>query len=1303
MSKRIHIKIADRGWILERCAREIAERSPNVTFGTDPDASADLQYYINYSARSRRVSSTEIAFFTHSERDPNARQRYFDAARDVDHCVCMSARYAQELIEAGIPVDKVTTIAPGVDLDEFRPKVRIGVVGRTYHTGRKGEALVAEVMDVPGIEWRFTGSGWPGPSIHVPDGRMADFYNDLDYVLVPALYEGGPMSVLEGLACGVPIISSDVGWAPDYPHIPFENGNAQSLREVLERLVVEREELRAAVKDRTWDAWAEAHVQLFDKLLGESAETASAKSAEFQARMRVTLVTHGTESKSIGGPSVRVPRTAAELAGLGIAASLPREHADNFGESQLAHVFNVWPADSCFHAIDRARSAGKRVVLSPIFLNLANIRFAATTFPRIFSEGNSDKQIESALADVAREIAAEPNLPIREPFKGFHARVRACIAQADEVIFLSEYERGCLEYLGAEPRSSSLIRNPVDAGAFAAADPALFAEKLGLDGYVLCVGRIEPRKNQLLLAHAARTLGIPVVFIGHTEDSAYYDLVRERAGENAHFIPRIDPADPLLKSAFAGASAFCLPSWAEGAPLAALEAAAAGLPLVLSDRSSEREYFGDFAHYVNPADVSGLREALESAAEQRNDVARRDSLKQKIAQEFGWERYTRETASAYERALALPQPSQRPHPSGDKIFFDLTTSFHASGNPTGIARVEGRALQALLDSFEERVVPIVWNGRTQRFVQVSKSAARAGIRAEDLEQLEDSGDLKLLSDRDFSGGQIVVLGGAWIRNRQYIAALHALKGEVAANVTLLVHDLIQMKLKHLYPAGVGDEFEANARLMVGLSDRFLAYSEQSRRDLQDFLIQNGEFFKKISSFRLGDMTDLGAGAIEPDADGTSSLRAEFADRKFAIYVSTVEIRKNHALLVNVWRRLIEERGSAAPHLVFIGRSLWRGEEVVDSIRRDESLRRHIHVLEDVNDSDLHWFYENCAFTLYPSLYEGWGLPVAESLAYGKVCITSDRTATREIAPNLTDLLDPYDFRSWHDRIAFYFDNPAALERAEEKIRREYESQDWSKAVGEIISSIDSAPYADPQAQMLYAGETIEFFADGRSETAMAVSLGGWGNIEKGGRWSLGKRSTLAFRYPSQGSEFHIRLRLRALARPHKVRRVRIVINRRHEEMVDLPGTETEIDLTIPARKATDSIFPINRIEIEPLELLSPSMINGGPDRRLLGVQLIAAQVADNISDFTPFASATLVAPAGAQSVAAHAGQPHELLKQASDLVTLPPRFTGKRPMARLARAVGFDRIWLRLHARKFRRTYASIGLIIEYLRQEKRA
>ena len=253
MSFHTHITIADRGWILEKLASEIAVRSNLVSVSTVPDPSADLQYYINYSCRRRRVGPVEIAFFTHSERDEAARKRYFDIAADVEHSVCMSKRYADELGEAGIK--DVTTITPGVDLDAFVPKVRIGVIGRTYHTGRKGESLVADVMDIPGIEWRFTGQGWPGKSTFVDGAKMPDFYNDLDYVLIPALYEGGPMSVLEGLACGVPIIASDVGWVDEYPHIPFENGNSQSLRAVLTRLVDERLKLRTSVEYRTWAAW----------------------------------------------------------------------------------------------------------------------------------------------------------------------------------------------------------------------------------------------------------------------------------------------------------------------------------------------------------------------------------------------------------------------------------------------------------------------------------------------------------------------------------------------------------------------------------------------------------------------------------------------------------------------------------------------------------------------------------------------------------------------------------------------------------------------------------------------------------------------------------------------------------------------------------------------------------------------------------------------------------------------------------------------------------------------------------------
>jgi hypothetical protein len=385
MTRRIHIKIADRGWILEKCAKEISNRDPSVTFGTEDDGSAEIQYYINYSARSRRVSPVEIAFFTHSEINETARRRYFDTAAEVDHCVCMSAKYAQELIEHGIPEEKISIIAPGVDLDAFRPKVRVGVIGRTYHTGRKGEALVAQVKDVPGIEWCFTGSGWPEPSIQVPDGSMPDFYNSLDYVLIPALYEGGPMSVLEGLACGVPIIASDVGWVNEYPHQAFENGNAASLRKVLEDAVAERNALREAVKDVSWDSWANAHEEIFGRYTEAAASYDAETRGEATFGVSAALLTHGIEGKALGGPAVRVPRTATELAKLGIRTTLPGERSDNYDEAPIAHIFNVWPADSCLNALERAKSVGKRTVFSPIFLNLAHEKRAATELPTQFS------------------------------------------------------------------------------------------------------------------------------------------------------------------------------------------------------------------------------------------------------------------------------------------------------------------------------------------------------------------------------------------------------------------------------------------------------------------------------------------------------------------------------------------------------------------------------------------------------------------------------------------------------------------------------------------------------------------------------------------------------------------------------------------------------------------------------------------------------------------------------------------------------------------------------------------------------
>ena len=181
----VNIVTSDTDWILERLAKELESRLAYARYGQEIDVSASIQYYVTYSRRQSRVSPIEVAYFAHLEQNQTTNEQSIRVARSVEHCVCHAALYAKILRGSG--VENVTTISPGVDLELFVPKVKIGIVGRTYHTGRKGERLVAKVMSIPGIEWFFTGEGWPGPALKIETEHLPEFYRGLDYILVPSL------------------------------------------------------------------------------------------------------------------------------------------------------------------------------------------------------------------------------------------------------------------------------------------------------------------------------------------------------------------------------------------------------------------------------------------------------------------------------------------------------------------------------------------------------------------------------------------------------------------------------------------------------------------------------------------------------------------------------------------------------------------------------------------------------------------------------------------------------------------------------------------------------------------------------------------------------------------------------------------------------------------------------------------------------------------------------------------------------------------------------------------------------------
>jgi glycosyltransferase involved in cell wall biosynthesis len=151
-------------------------------------------------------------------------------------------------------------------------------------------------------------------------------------------------------------------------------------------------------------------------------------------------------------------------------------------------------------------------------------------------------------------------------------------------------------------------------------------------------------------------------------------------------------------------------------------------------------------------------------------------------------------------------------------------------------------------------------------------------------------------------------------------------------------------------------------------------------------------------------------------------------RPYFVILGTIEPRKNHWLVLQVWRRLVARWGDAAPCLVVIGRRGWECENVVDLLERGETLRGAVFERNDCSDSDVAMYLRHAQALLMPSFAEGFGLPVVEALAAGIPVIASDLDVFHEIAGNVPEYADPLDGPRWEDLIIAYTGVDSELRR-----------------------------------------------------------------------------------------------------------------------------------------------------------------------------------------------------------------------------------------------------------------------------------
>jgi len=1153
----IEIVPVDRGWILETMARAIereAAESPgnfNVRIVDEPSDRAELTFFLPESSYRPLRNSTTVTYLAHKEDHPGAAALFEEVARRSDYCITSSTKYQRILEQDG--ARKVFKVHLGVDTKLFTPKLRLGVVGRTYHTGRKGEALLAELAGMPMVEMRFTGEGWPYPAGYFDTRDLASFYNDIDYLLIPSLIEGGPVPLLEALSAGCPVIApSDIGLVEDFPHVPYKRGDGGDLRQVVENLLHQKLAIRESVVQKDWKNFARQHLDIFADLIDERRRTRPAvlksPTSRVENGVRAVLVTHGTEDAAKGGPSTRVRLIVSQLRAEGHEVETRHNigavsDLDNF---DVVHVFNSWPPQTALDCMAAAKRAGKTVVFSPIALDLADWPIYRQLLESVFATG--DRQvIESVVSQL-------PSLSPRRDYSGKHANLlpfegipghfealRRCCALADHLIFLSDQERDFLAALGAKVDHGVLIHNGV-ANVFGDnADPDLFRKRSGFNSYVLCVGRIEYRKNQALLAMAMRDLDVPLVLIGDVGDPGYLDHIRLVGGANVHHFARIEDK-ALLASAYAGASVFVLPSWCEGAPLAALEAGLTGVPLILSDRSSEKEYFGDYADYIQPTDPDAMRVAILSALARHESPEKRLDRSTFVRKRYSETEHAHNTLALYRSAISIG-----PAKAEGDLVVDMSSLLHSlrsGGHLTGVPLAERNLIAEIVD-IHPATRCIVYNDFKGRFIEVPYRELES-FDGDDFNRrhwFSDDATASLVDWRvEFTlmpppnallpeAAGTPVLAGRWNYLAVRMVGLMTRFGMSQKNISRagrLAKRLrsVQVKLMHRTNAPMQNRAALARQANIDFSDisRFLVRKSTPRLHLnfqpQSRILTLGQGWLSNESL-LDRLVELSAGhsleayvydisyvsgahfsgwtdnedrlrrlikllrhcrTVFTESRITASELGKFAASRslrlrivrtelrgkdvavsqrsllkrsqspFILYVSSFNRRKNHDFIVSVWKDLMSSNSLSAKsniRLLLVGEI--QGEQKYGDPDFQNKLRRlNIEVITDADDDQISQYYRQCLFTVYPSLQEGWGIPIQESLTSGKLCIASNTVpAAAEINSAAIVELAPNDFFGWREAIVTWSTNDA-MRAAFASKASEYKPPQWRDIAQSIL-------------------------------------------------------------------------------------------------------------------------------------------------------------------------------------------------------------------------------------------------------------
>ncbi|SFO87939.1 glycosyltransferase family 4 protein [Hydrogenimonas thermophila] len=383
------------------------------------------------------------------------------------------------------------------------------------------------------------------------------------------------------------------------------------------------------------------------------------------------------------------------------------------------------------------------------------------------------------------------------------------------------------------------------------------------------------------------------------------------------------------------------------------------------------------------------------------------------------------------------------------IYFDISILYKARAN-TGIQRVLKEIIKRFIENNEYCINIIVFNEKVQKFNTIKKSSFLKYLTCENVKtfnfEIESTISIDDIASVDYQKKRNIFfdIDAYWNNHlkRTYLYPKLKQRNIIICNI---VHDLVPVMFPYYMEKNTLRNFIINLSATYKYSD--ITFFPSRSTELDYFNIAD-----KLNINVNGVTRVIKWGSEISNKKILNNLSNDINKllvSKYILFVGTLEPRKGQQLLLNVFEKITEQHKDV--NLVFIGKEGWNNNEFIMKLKQHYLLYKKIFWLDKINDNQLIEFYKHAFLTVYLSDYEGFGLPVAESLAHKNIIITSKNSSIYEVGKDFADYINYNSENELYELINIYLTDDLLYKQKKQFIRNNYKPYSWDSTYNSIIT------------------------------------------------------------------------------------------------------------------------------------------------------------------------------------------------------------------------------------------------------------